>query len=73
MQGQFSTDRDPIRFGPLREGGYQMKQMEYTIKVVTDVPIDTSALVTAMTDIAGVDSAMVTNYRVLPAKKAAKP
>jgi hypothetical protein len=50
-----------------------MKKMEYTIKVVTDVPIDTSALVTAMTDIAGVDSAMVTNYRVLPAKKAAKP
>ena len=42
-----------------------MKQMEYTLKIVTNVPIDTTALVTAMTDIAGVDSAMVTNWRTI--------
>ena len=46
-----------------------MRKMEYTIKVVTAVPIDTTALVTAMTDIAGVESAFVTNWRVVPAKK----
>ena len=52
-----------------------MRKMEYTIKVVTAVPIDTkefavrTALVTAMTDIKGVESAFVTNWRVVPAKK----
>mgnify|MGYP001434084827 CR=1 FL=1 len=47
-----------------------MKKMEYTVKVVTAVPIDGSALVTAMTDIAGVESAMVTNWRLIPVAKA---
>jgi hypothetical protein len=47
-----------------------MKQMEYTIKVTTNVPVEPSLLAGAMKDIAGVESALVTNWRVLPTKKA---
>jgi hypothetical protein len=43
--------------------------MEYTIKVVTNVPVEPSLLAGAMKDIAGVESAMVTNWRVLPVKR----
>jgi len=46
-----------------------MKQMEYTIKVTTNVPVEPSLLAGAMKDIAGVESASVTNWRVLPVKK----
>ena len=49
-----------------------MKQMEYTIKVITNVPVEPSLLVGEMTDIAEVESALVTNWRVLPKVKAAK-
>jgi hypothetical protein len=52
-----------------------MKQLEYTLKVVTNGPMDTAALCgsVADADIEMVASVEVTNYRVLPAKKAAKP
>ena len=46
-----------------------MKQMEYTIKVTTNVPVEPSLLAGAMKDISGVESALVTNWRVLPVKK----
>ena len=74
MFDRFSTDRDPIRFGPTREGGYQMKQMEYTLKVVTNGPMDTAALCgsVADADIEKVAAVEVTNYRVLPNKKIEK-
>jgi hypothetical protein len=50
-----------------------MKQMEYTIKVVTETPVDTAVLKSALTEIIGVATAEITNYRVLPARKAPKP
>ena len=52
------------------------KQMEYTLKVVTNGPMDPAALCgsVADADIEMVASVEVTNYRVLPMpKKVAKP
>ena len=53
------------------------KQMEYTIKVVTDGPIAGSELIKALvgdgddaTGVEGVTFAEVTNFRVKPSKKA---
>ena len=51
-----------------------MKQMEYTLKVVTNGPMDTAALCgsVADADIEKVAAVEVTNYRVLPNKKIEK-
>jgi hypothetical protein len=46
-----------------------MKQLEYTIKVTTDTPIEPSILEIAMHDVDGVHAATVTNWRVLPVKR----
>ena len=50
-----------------------MKRMEFTLKVTTDGPISHTDLMDALKPVAGVTAVDVTNYRVLPAKKAAKP
>lgn len=51
-----------------------MKQMEYTIKVVTKDPIDVAVITDAIVNSAPmrVQSAEVTNYRVLPTKRTAQ-
>jgi len=57
-----------------------MKQMEYTLKIVTDGPIAAETLEDLLTGeqadggigVEGIVSATVTNFRVLPTKKAEK-
>ena len=46
-----------------------MKQLEYTIKVVTRGPVQVDDLVALLTDYLEVESAEVTNYRALPVKR----
>ena len=49
-----------------------MKQMEYTIKVVVDRPLDPIWLQGQIEELRHGLKATVTSYRVLPQKKAAK-
>jgi len=51
-----------------------MKQMVFTVKVVTDGPVDAKQLSDGIASIDGmaIESVEVVSYRVLPAKKAAK-
>ena len=49
-----------------------MKPMEYTIKVVTDGPVDASAILNALEEIDRVISSEITSYRVKPVPRPPK-
>ena len=69
-----STDEKALGRATAFQRETAMKQMEYTIKVVTKDPIDVAVITDAIVNSAPmrVQSAEVTNYRVIPMRKESK-